>query len=73
MHSSTTTPSGACSSGGWPSSTTRLGRIADRSWFKQSLSDVEGFEHVKVGKAYLFGERRPYERYRDLGINEQRA
>jgi len=43
--------------------------VADGGWFKENLSEVEGFEHPQAGKAYLFGESGPYERYRDLGIN----
>ena len=42
--------------------------MADGGWFKENLGDVEGFEHPQAGKAYLFGESGPYERYRDLGI-----
>ena len=38
-------------------------------WFKKNLSEVEAFEHEQGGVAYLFGEARPLERYRDLGIN----
>ena len=43
--------------------------MAESSWFKANLSEVEGFEHAAAGKAYMFGETRPLERYRDVGIN----
>jgi uncharacterized cupin superfamily protein len=43
--------------------------VADRGWFKQSLSDVEGLEHPRGGKGYLFGETRPFDRYREVGVN----
>ena len=43
--------------------------MAPNGWFKENLANVQGFEHATAGKAYMFGESRPYERYRDLGIN----
>jgi uncharacterized cupin superfamily protein len=43
--------------------------IAERTWFKENLAEVEALEHPKAGKGYLFGETQPFERYRDLGIN----
>jgi len=43
--------------------------VAPNGWFKENLANVQGFEHPTAGKAYMFGESRPYERYRDLGIN----
>jgi uncharacterized cupin superfamily protein len=43
--------------------------MAERRWLKANLGDVEGIEHPRAGKAYLFGETRPNERYEDVGIN----
>ena len=43
--------------------------MSDGGWFTANLSDVEAVEHPRTGKGYLFGESRPYERYRDLGVN----
>jgi uncharacterized cupin superfamily protein len=38
-------------------------------WFTGNFGEVEGIEHEHAGKAYRFGESRPYELYRDIGIN----
>ena len=43
--------------------------MAQKRWLKANLGEVEGIEHPQAGKAYLFGEARPNERYRDLGLN----
>ena len=43
--------------------------MAERKWLKANLGEVEGIENSAMGKAYLFGESRPMERYRDIGIN----
>jgi uncharacterized cupin superfamily protein len=43
--------------------------MAERGWLKANLGEVEGIEHPQAGKAYLFGESRPNERYEDVGIN----
>jgi uncharacterized cupin superfamily protein len=43
--------------------------VAERRWLKANLGEVEALEHPQGGKAYLFGESRPNELYRDIGIN----
>jgi uncharacterized cupin superfamily protein len=43
--------------------------MSDSSWFTASLADAEGIVHPQAGRAYLFGEAFPRERYRDLGMN----
>ena len=43
--------------------------MAKPSWSKANLAEVEAVEHARVGKAFLFGEAHPRERYRDVGVN----
>lgn len=43
--------------------------MAEKGWFKANLGEVEGIDHPDVGKGYMFGETRPFERYSDVGIN----
>ena len=43
--------------------------MSEGNWLKGNLSAVEGVDHPRAGKAYLFGESRPHERYRDVGVN----
>lgn len=38
-------------------------------WTTGNLAEADGMEHPQVGKAFLFGERVPRERYRDVGVN----
>lgn len=38
-------------------------------WSKANLAEVDAAEHAQVGKAFLFGEDRPRERYKDVGVN----
>ena len=38
-------------------------------WKTENLAEAEGMEHPEVGKAFLFGESRPGECYRDVGVN----
>ena len=39
------------------------------SWSRGNLAEADGVEHPQLGKAFLFGEARPRERYRDVGVN----
>jgi uncharacterized cupin superfamily protein len=43
--------------------------VGETSWFKADLSQVEALEHPQVGKGYLFGEKMPRDRYREVGVN----
>lgn len=43
--------------------------MTEAKWFKASLAEAEAMSHPQLGKGYLFGEDRPLERYRDLGVN----
>ena len=43
--------------------------MADAGWFKRNLGEVEGMEHPQAGRAYLFGETMPRDRYRQVGVN----
>jgi uncharacterized cupin superfamily protein len=43
--------------------------MSEDKWFKHNLSEVQGFEHPKIGKAYLFGESYPRELFGDYGVN----
>lgn len=38
-------------------------------WSTGNLGDVPAMEHAQVGKGFLFGEGRPRELYRDVGVN----
>ena len=38
-------------------------------WTTGNLGEVDAMEHPELGTAFLFGESRPGERYRDVGVN----
>ena len=40
-----------------------------KRWSTRNLGDVDAVEHRELGKAFLFGESRPGEHYRDVGVN----
>jgi uncharacterized cupin superfamily protein len=43
--------------------------MSDAKWFKENLGEVQGLQHAQAGKAYLFGETIPRDRFRDVGVN----
>jgi uncharacterized cupin superfamily protein len=43
--------------------------MAEQRWRKANLGEVEGLEHERSGKGYMFGETKPRELFRDFGIN----